>query len=442
MIVLKDAETLRYIRMNRAGELMTGYTRFELLGKTCYDILPPEQAEQFMAQDRAVIEGQRAVECLEEPLLTRKGVRIVQTKKVPVFDYTGRPLYLLSICGDLTQRKALEDERLQRARAEARAQETQRVADRLQTLVHAGEALGSSLQLETILNAFTRNMAETYAEYAEVALVSPREDAPSESFCAHRTRTDLEASLRLSSTKTGEEFLLKRLVPSGRAEVITADDDYWLKNVGASEDQLAAWRTADLRSVMVAPLRSHGQDLGFLLLARPSSGAHFDALDLTTAQELAARVALSVTNARLFQKVDAALRAKATCETRSEPTNSRRRVLVVDDAADNRMLIQHYVARMGYCADIAGSGEEAVTKVHSDEYDVVLMDVQMPGMDGFEALAHLRADGFHKPIVALTAHTMKGDRERCLENGFDGFLGKPVNRNELQRLLDQCVSRT
>ena len=113
----------------------------------------------------------------------------------------------------------------------------------------------------------------------------------------------------------------------------------------------------------------------------------------------------------------------------------------MDDAPDNRTLTQHYIGRMGYEVEAAESGAQAVEKAMGGEFDVILMDVQMPEMDGFEAVAKLRELGYQKPIVALTAHTMKGDRERCLEGGFDEFLGKPVEREALRASLERHTAK-
>jgi CheY-like chemotaxis protein len=115
-------------------------------------------------------------------------------------------------------------------------------------------------------------------------------------------------------------------------------------------------------------------------------------------------------------------------------------ILIVDDAPDNRTLVQHYVTRLGYTAQTAESGREAVTRALSEDFDIILMDVQMPEMDGFEAVRELRAQAYRKPIIALTAHTMKGDRERCLESGFDDFLGKPLDRDLLCASLKRYSS--
>ena len=125
-----------------------------------------------------------------------------------------------------------------------------------------------------------------------------------------------------------------------------------------------------------------------------------------------------------------------------EPAEKIRRlkILVVDDAADNRELIARFIARMGHETQVAENGRVGVERALADDFDLVLMDVQMPEMDGFEALGKLREKGYRKPIVALTAHAMKGDRERCLQSGFDDYLVKPVNRKSLRDVLLKYAS--
>ena len=112
------------------------------------------------------------------------------------------------------------------------------------------------------------------------------------------------------------------------------------------------------------------------------------------------------------------------------------RILVVDDSWENRALFKAFLSNTGASVRLADGGREALAKL-GDGVDVVLMDLQMPEMDGFETLQELRRRGIHCPVVALTAHTMKGDRERCLENGFDDYLAKPVGKQG----LIQCVAR-
>ena len=111
------------------------------------------------------------------------------------------------------------------------------------------------------------------------------------------------------------------------------------------------------------------------------------------------------------------------------------KILLVDDSADNRTLISAFLSRPGIHLDTAENGVVGVDKALHNTYDLVLMDIQMPEMDGYEAIRVLNQKGYRGPVVALTAHAMKGDRERCLRAGFDDYLCKPVNRQSLMNLL-------
>ena len=99
--------------------------------------------------------------------------------------------------------------------------------------------------------------------------------------------------------------------------------------------------------------------------------------------------------------------------------------------------------RLGYRVDVADDGNEALEACERTRYDVVLMDVQMPGLDGFEVTRRIRAreeGGRRTPIVAMTASAMKGDRERCLEGGMDDYVAKPVTPEALDAALRRWVS--
>lgn len=121
------------------------------------------------------------------------------------------------------------------------------------------------------------------------------------------------------------------------------------------------------------------------------------------------------------------------------------RVLLAEDNATNRLLAVTLLEKAGHSVDTAANGQEALDALETRPFDVVLMDVQMPEMDGFEATARIRAlereraDGRHIPIVAMTAHAMKGDRERCLSAGMDDYIAKPIRSDELRRVLSSLV---
>ena len=112
------------------------------------------------------------------------------------------------------------------------------------------------------------------------------------------------------------------------------------------------------------------------------------------------------------------------------------RVLLAEDNPVNQEVVRRMLGAMGLSVEVVGSGREAVEVALSGDWDVVLMDVQMPEMDGVEATRRLRAAGFEPPIVALTAGTMEEDRARCAEAGMTGFLGKPVGLAALRGVLE------
>ena len=120
------------------------------------------------------------------------------------------------------------------------------------------------------------------------------------------------------------------------------------------------------------------------------------------------------------------------------------RVLVAEDHAVNQTLLFHLLRKQNHEVVIVDNGREAVAAYREQPFDVVLMDVSMPEMDGFEATAgireHERQTGRHTPVYAMTAHAMKGDRERCLAGGMDGYFGKPLPAVDLWRALAQIAS--
>jgi CheY-like chemotaxis protein len=119
------------------------------------------------------------------------------------------------------------------------------------------------------------------------------------------------------------------------------------------------------------------------------------------------------------------------------------RILVAEDNAVNRLLVTTLLGKRGYTIVTVVNGREAVAAVTEDVFDIVLMDVQMPEMDGLEATAAIRklemATGTHVPIIALTAHAMKGDREICVAAGMDEYLSKPINPKQLFALIESLT---
>jgi CheY-like chemotaxis protein len=117
------------------------------------------------------------------------------------------------------------------------------------------------------------------------------------------------------------------------------------------------------------------------------------------------------------------------------PHHGPLRILLAEDSLVNQKLAVALLEKQGHWVTVVNNGEQAVTAVQRDEFDVILMDVQMPVMDGVEATGRIReieaSSGVRTPIIAMTAHALKGDRERFLEAGMDGYVSKPVRVQQL-----------
>jgi two-component system, sensor histidine kinase and response regulator len=123
------------------------------------------------------------------------------------------------------------------------------------------------------------------------------------------------------------------------------------------------------------------------------------------------------------------------------------RVLVAEDNPVNQLLVTRLLEKRGHRVVMTANGREALAALERESYDLVLMDVQMPEMDGLEAIAELRKrekeknNGIHQPVIALTAHAMKGDQQRCQAAGMDGYLAKPIRPEKLDAVLGTYVAR-
>jgi two-component system sensor histidine kinase/response regulator len=131
---------------------------------------------------------------------------------------------------------------------------------------------------------------------------------------------------------------------------------------------------------------------------------------------------------------------------REAKAQSQQRILVADDNETNQMVAVQLLRRLGYHAEVAANGAEAFAAFRTMPFDLILMDCQMPQMDGYEATRAIReaersTDG-HIPIIAATANAMLGDREKCLAAGMDDYLPKPVKMDELKTMLERWIPRT
>ncbi len=179
--------------------------------------------------------------------------------------------------------------------------------------------------------------------------------------------------------------------------------------------------------------------------------------DITQCKELnvAAHLLKPVKQSELFDilirvlrvvTADGATDRSVATETETELTLPALRILLVEDSIANQKLAMGVLKKWGHAVTVANNGVEAVHSWASQRFDLILMDIQMPEMDGLQATAEIRerekTTGTHTPIIAMTAHAMRGDREECLAAGMDGYVSKPVRMKELQAAIRPFVPAT
>jgi PAS domain S-box-containing protein len=154
-IFVKDAQELRFVRLNKAGEALLGLHQTDIIGKTDFDFFPVTEATSFTGKDRFVLSRGQLEDIAEESMHTQShGVRLLHTKKIPIYNEAGQPQYLLAISEDITERKGAE-------------QSLQTYVNRLQTLTHLNRLVSSSLHMEDVL----REMARATAKLMDAPLV-------------------------------------------------------------------------------------------------------------------------------------------------------------------------------------------------------------------------------------------------------------------------------
>jgi CheY-like chemotaxis protein len=169
---------------------------------------------------------------------------------------------------------------------------------------------------------------------------------------------------------------------------------------------------------------------------------------------IAAYLTKPVNQPQLVESIQAALGHRAAKGAARTPIprqsfrlgESKLRVLLAEDNAVNQKIELRLLEKQGHSAVVVGTGRAALEALDEQEFDVVLMDVQMPDMDGLEATAAIRerekGNGKHVPIIAMTAHAMTGDQERCLAAGMDGYVSKPISGQALATEINRVRTTT
>jgi CheY-like chemotaxis protein len=189
------------------------------------------------------------------------------------------------------------------------------------------------------------------------------------------------------------------------------------------------------------------KDMVVILLTSAGHSQHpVPGIDVELVKPVRPSLLFDVLHSLLASKPDHANRRVMEDQPNASDQASHRwaRVLVVEDNIANSKVAVRMVEKLGYRADIAANGMEAVRILGEVRYDAVLMDCHMPEMDGFEATRAIRqneADGRHTPVIAMTASALSGDRERCLAAGMDDYISKPIKLHVVAAMLERWLAR-
>jgi PAS domain S-box-containing protein len=483
-LIVKDAQTGRFLLLNKAGEELLGISRDEFIGATDFDLFPEDQAAAFVAADAEAMSLDHPLVIQAEPVMTRNGLRTLKTKKVPILQ-DGSPKFLLAVAEDITEQQN-SDAALLQAKDEAEAANRAKSAF-LATVSH---------EIRTPLNGIlgmAQAMSAEALEPNQVNRLALIQD------CGHTLLSLLNDILDLSKIESGKlvlermEFDLEDLVngvcgpfaslAAKKGLALNVDIDADACGVYASDTTRIrqilqnllsnALKFTDVGSIDVTVEREGPQIL--ITVADTGIGIpkdrvgelfrKFEQADASTtrryggtglglaicrelAQALGGAIAVhSVLGAGTTFSVSLPLDRIGDARTANslgsgaslevfEELGASLRVLAAEDNLVNQIVLKTLLAQSGVDPTIVSNGQEAVDAWRSGSWDIILMDVQMPVMDGLDAVKAIRAleaelKRPRTPIIALTANAMSHQVATYSEAGMDAFVAKPIDIGQL-----------
>ena len=498
MVFVKDAEHLRFIRFNKAGEELLGYTKSELLGKNDYDFFPKAEADFFTSKDRETLRNGLLIDIPDEPIQTKsKGVRTLHTKKIPIYDETGRPQYLLGISEDITERKESEAA-LVRARLAAE-EANQAKSDFLANMSH---------EMRTPLNAIM-GIADILARSAlsseQVSLVRRCTKA---SDGLLRMIDDLLLAAKADSGTLElmvEPFVLRDFVKECTNLLLMQAQEKHLTLTNQFDPTLPTLVIGDahrLQQVLLNLIRNAIKftDSGSITV-RVASVPNREEIQFSVADTgIGVSVQLRDRMFERFTQVESrsnrqhggvglglsickqlvelmrgriwveggqgqgstffftlplvAAAAIPSCGISDETTREGHgatdrglKILLAEDFVESQDIMRLYLRDTPHQLDCVANGLEVFTSFQKKQYDLVFMDLHMPDMDGYTATCLIRSWEQEQgrrptPIIALTANGLTEARIESQAAGCNEFLTKPISMNAVLRVIHRYAVDT
>ncbi len=481
MVFVKDAEKLRFVRVNHAGEALLGISREELIGKNDHDLFSDEEADQFVAADRAVLGGEGIVDIPEEPIHTlANGPRVLHTRKIAIRDEQAEPRYLLGISEDITDRRNAERSadaahaEIERA-SQAKNEFLSRMSHELRTPLNAVIGFGQLLALddlkpdqnesiEQIVKA-GRHLLELINEVLDISRIES--GTMSLSLEPVHVGSVIADALSLIRPLADEAQVTLIHDPAEPGDLHALADQQRLKQVlinllsnavkynrrggevrvrcSEPDDALIEIAVQDTgRGMTTAQLARLFQP--FDRLGAEGSGIEGTGLGLSLSRGLVLAIGGTI-GAESEPEVGTTMRIRLPRAEHPQenlgdddaapapvPYRERRTIVHVDDNVSNLKLIDRLLARFPTVRVIpAMKGRLALDLVREHQPDLVLLDLHLPDLHGREVLEQLKGDPYTAeiPIVVLSADATPAQFERLLSEGAAGCLTKPIDIEKL-----------
>ena len=313
MMFVKDAKELRFVHFNKAGEDLLGYKKSDLIGKNDYDFFTKEQADFFTKKDREVLFGKKLVSITEEEITTKHGIKFLRTKKVPLLNERGEPIYLLGFSEDITEWKKNEKNRIDMVREQTLSNERAIIQERELFLANVTNILASSLDFHSTLEKLAKIMVPFLGDWCSILIA--KDDGTIERAAVHHRdptmqpvlddlmkypaqRTILNSPGFQTVVKTGKSVFFEN-VRTFHMERLSLDKEH--------EDILSRLKT---RGAMGVPIVYGEKIHGAIAVMVSESGRQLTHENLLVAEEIGRKAGVAIENALLYRTAQKAIAAR------------------------------------------------------------------------------------------------------------------------------------
>jgi PAS domain S-box-containing protein len=311
MVFVKDAQDLRYLNFNQFGLNLLGISREEVLGKNDHELFPRGQAEFFQSLDLEVLKSLTIRDIPVEEIQTKDGKRLLHTRKIPVVGENGKPLYLLGVSEDITEKIIREKKYALELQEEAALRERNLLRERENIVARAISTLSESIDYEETIIGFVKAIVPALGDWAILSLVN-EEGKIQRTAGAHKDEKLTEALNEFMHDYPINEFddEIHRAFQTGFPTLQKTFSDDELRTLPYPKRKIELYLELGTNSWVIIPVRTRDGILGVLSISRDKSREPFDELDFALAQEFGRRAGTILDNTKLFQSTQKAVRAR------------------------------------------------------------------------------------------------------------------------------------